>query len=91
MRAPATTQTVARSSMMIRRDPAFPGEQAIGAEAAPILSSVSGISDVRVENQYADRANLSFVWDLARSNFDFRPDFERLDAMLQTKGMRRMQ
>lgn len=91
MRTQATRQTVARSSMMIRRDPEFSGREAIGVEAVPILSSVSGISDVRIESQYVDRANLSFIWDLARSNFAFRPDFERLDAMLQTKGMRRMQ
>jgi hypothetical protein len=91
MGAQATRQAIARSSMMIRRDPAFTGPEAIGVAAAPILSSVSGISDVRIESQYVDRANLSFIWDLARSNFDFRPDFERLDAMLQTKGMRRMQ
>ena len=80
-----------RNSMMIRRDPAFIGEGAIGAEAALVLAAVSGISDVRVESQYGDRANLSFIWDVARSNFDFRPDFQRLDRLLETTGMRRMQ
>jgi hypothetical protein len=76
---------------MIRRDSAFEGTSVIGVEAASILSAVSGISDVRVESQYVDRANLSFIWDSARSNFDFRPDFQQLDRMLQTKGLHRMQ
>ena len=80
-----------RNSMMIRRDSAFVGEGLIGAEAALVLASVSGISDVRVESQYADRANLSFIWDVARTHFDFRPDFQRLDGLLETKGLRRMQ
>jgi len=80
-----------RNSMMIRRDPAFTGEGVIGTEAALVLASVSGISDVRVESQFVDRANLSFVWDVARTNFTFRPDFKQLDGLLETKGMRRMQ
>ena len=91
MQNPPRVQPVKRTSMMIRRDSAFAGTYVIGDEAVSILSSVSGISDVRVESQYVDRANLSFIWDIARSNFDFRPDFQQIDRMLLTKGMHRMQ
>ena len=91
MQNPPRVQPVKRTSMMIRRDSAFSGTYVIGEEAVSILSSVSGISDVRVESQYVDRANLSFIWDIARSNFDFRPDFQQIDRMLLTKGMHRMQ
>jgi hypothetical protein len=91
MQNPPRVQTAKRTSMMVRRDSAFAGKYVIGEEAVSILSSVGGISDVRVESQYVDRANLSFIWDDARSNFDFRPDFQQLDRLLQTKGMHRMQ
>jgi hypothetical protein len=91
MRNPPRAQMVTRTSMMIRRDSAFAGAYVIGEEAVLILSAISGISDVRVEGQFVDRANLSFIWDSARTNFDFRPDFQQLDRMLQTKGMHRMQ
>jgi hypothetical protein len=91
MISPPRAQTVTRTAIMIRRDSAFAGTYVIGEEAALILAAISGISDVRIESQFVDRANLSFVWDNARTNFTFRPDFQQLDRMLQTKGMHRMQ
>jgi hypothetical protein len=80
-----------RTSMMVRRDAAFAGTYVIGTEAALILSTIRGITDVQVENQYVDRAYLSFTWDGGRNKFDFRPDFEQIDQQLKVKGMRRMQ
>jgi hypothetical protein len=75
---------------MIRRISSSAEVSVIGAEASQILSEISGISDVRVENQSIDRATLSFDWDTRRSNFDFRPDFDTIDQKLQAKGIHRM-
>ena len=80
-----------RTSMMVRRDAAFAGTYVIGTEAALILATIRGITDVQIENQYIDRANLSFTWDGGRNKFDFRPDFAQIDQLLKSKGMHRMQ
>jgi len=79
-----------RSSMMVRQDSSSAEIYVIGAEAARILSEIGGISDVRVENQYIDRATISFAWDGGKSNFDFRPDFDTIDRKLQARGLHRM-
>ena len=77
--------------MMVRRDASVAGNYVIGTEAALILATIRGITDVQVENQYVDRANLSFTWDGGSHKFDFRPDFAEIDQLLKIKGMRRMQ
>ena len=79
-----------RSSMMVRRESDSTETYVIGAEASKLLSAVSGISDVKVENQYLDRATLSFNWEAGRSNFDARLDFAEIDQNLKSKGMHRM-
>jgi hypothetical protein len=80
-----------RSSMMVKRESAWVEIYVIGTEASKVLAAVRGISDVKIENQYVDRATLSFEWDGGRSNFDSRPDFDEIDKSLQSKGMHRMQ
>lgn len=80
-----------RCSMMVRKESSSVEISVIGTEASQVLSAIDGISDVRVENQYIDRAILSFDWSDGRSNFDFRPDFDVIDRNLQAKGMHRMQ
>jgi hypothetical protein len=80
-----------RSSMMIKKSSATTESYVISAEASRILSSVRGVSDVCIENQYADRVTLSFEWDGGTSNFDSRPDFNEIDANLQAIGLHRMQ
>ena len=80
-----------RSSMMVRRESSSREVAVIGEQASLVLSSIQGISDVRVENQYVDRATLSLRWKVGGSNFDFRPDFEKIDQQLQAMGMHRMQ
>lgn len=80
-----------RSSIMVKRESASVETYVIGAEALNVLSAVPGITEVRIENQYVDRATLSFRWDGGRSNYDSRLNFDDLDRNLQSKGMHRMQ
>lgn len=80
-----------RSSMMVKRESASAGIYVIGTEALKVLSAVSGITDVQIENQYVDRATLSFKWNGGRSNFDSRLNFDEIDKNLQSIGMHRMQ
>ena len=80
-----------RSSIMVKGTSAPAEIYVIGAEASQVLSAVRGITDVRIENQYVDRATLSFRWDGGRSNFDSRLNFDEIDRNLQSRGMHRMQ
>jgi hypothetical protein len=80
-----------RSSMMVKRESASTETYVIGKEASEILAAVSGISDVKIENQYVDRATLSFEWKGGRTNFDSRLNFDDIDRILQSRGMHRMQ
>jgi hypothetical protein len=80
-----------RSSMMVKRVSASTEISVVGAEASQVLFAVRGITDVQIENQYVDRATLSFSWDGGRSNFDSRPNFDEIDRNLQSRGMHRMQ
>ncbi len=80
-----------RNSMMVKRNSFCAETYVIGKEASRILSDVRGITDVRVESRYADRVTLSFEWDGGLSNFDSRPNFDRVDTELQAMGMHRMQ
>jgi hypothetical protein len=77
--------------MMVKRNSFATETYVIDTEACRILSSVRGITDVRVENRYIDRVTLSFEWDGGLSNFDSRPNFGCVDAQLQVMGMHRMQ
>jgi hypothetical protein len=80
-----------RSSMMVKRESASAETYVVGKEASEVLEAVSGISDVRIENQYVDRATLSFEWKGGRANFDSRLNFDDIDRNLQLRGMHRMQ
>ena len=80
-----------RSSMMVKGKSASAETYVIGKVASEVLSAVSGISDVKIENQYVDRATLSFDWNGGRTNFDSRLNFDEIDRVLQSHGMHRMQ
>jgi hypothetical protein len=80
-----------RSSMMVRRRSASEETYVIGAEAMKVLSAIGGITDIRIENQYIDRATLTFDWQGGHSNFDSRLNFEEIDRQLESRGMHRMQ
>ena len=77
--------------MMVRRQSA-PGEiRGVGPEASEVLSAATGITDVRIESQYVDRATLSFHWEADPTKFDSRLNFSEIDEQLKARGMHRMQ
>jgi len=73
-----------RSMITVERLPSSYGSYLLGLDAAKVLAAVTGISEVHVENQYIDRATLSYDWS------DEQRDFERIDQVLDSKGMRRI-
>lgn len=82
-----------RATMMIRRQRSTVDEPSgvssepklVGAEATQALADVDGISAVRIETQFGDRAIVSYEAG------EQRMDFARIDAALQSKGMHRLQ
>ena len=73
-----------RAMISVERLPDSHGSYLLGPDASRMLSTVVGISEVNIENQFIDRATLSYEWtDPAR-------DFARIDQLLETKGMRRI-
>ena len=80
-----------RSSMMIKKSSTASESCVVSDEASRILANVRGITDICIENRYADRVTLSFAWDGGTSNFDSRPDFNEIDTNLQALGLHRMQ
>lgn len=73
-----------RSTIMIERLPTSNGSYLLGDDASRLLSTIAGVSAVSVVNQFIDRATVSYEWsDPAR-------DFDRIDFLLKSKGMRRV-
>ncbi len=73
-----------RSMITVERLPNSHGSYLLGAGASKMLSTIVGISDVSIEKQYIDRATLSYVWA------DSSRNFEKIDHLLESKGMRRV-
>ena len=73
-----------RSMITIERLPNSHGSYLLGADASKMLSTIVGISTVSIENQFIDRATLSYDWA------DPSRNFERIDHLLESKGMRRV-
>lgn len=73
-----------RATIMVERLSTSNGSYLIGAEATSILAAIEGISSVQVEKQFIDRATLSYESNDRRQNFD------RIDQMLQSRGMQRV-
>jgi hypothetical protein len=73
-----------RAMITIERLPQSTGSYLLGPDVSKILSTIYGISAVHIENQYIDRATLSYDWTDADRNFD------RIDNILSSKGMRRV-
>ena len=73
-----------RSMITVERLPSSYDSYLLGLDAAKVLAAVTSISEVHVENQYIDRATLSYDWS------DEQRDFERIDQVLDSKGMRRI-
>jgi hypothetical protein len=82
-----------RATIMIRRQRSAsesasataPEPKLAGADATAALATISGISAVRIETQYGDRVLLSYEAS------EPRPDFDMVDAVLQSNGMHRLQ
>lgn len=73
-----------RSRITIERVPATYGTNLLGAHATRILSTVDGVSAVRIEDQYLDLAMLSYEWTAPASGS------AGIDRTLWSKGMRRV-
>jgi len=73
-----------RATITIERLPASTGSYLLGHDVSEMLSAMSGISAINIEQQYIDRATLSYEWD------DERRNFAGIDAALDSKGMRRV-
>jgi hypothetical protein len=84
IRGAVTNESPMRAVITVERLPASHGSYLIGRAASDILASVEGVSAITVENQYIDRATLSYVW--ADRSHDFGP----IDDVLLAKGMRRV-
>ena len=73
-----------RSMITVERMRTSNGSYLLGSDASKMLSTIVGISAVNIENQFIDRATLSYEWS------DTTRDFERIDHLLKSKGMRRV-
>lgn len=73
-----------RSVITVERLPQSHGSYLLGADVSRMLGTIVGISTVQVENQFIDRATLSYDWTDANRNFD------QIDSLLASKGMRRV-
>ena len=73
-----------RSTITVERLPTSYGSYLLGDEVSRILGTVVGVSAINVENQFIDRTIVSYDWtDAAR-------DFDHIDFLLKSKGMRRV-
>jgi hypothetical protein len=73
-----------RSMITVERLPQSHGSYLLGPDVSKMLGTIVGISAVSIENQFIDRATLSYDWSDADRNFD------RIDNLLESKGMRRV-
>jgi hypothetical protein len=73
-----------RAVITIERLPSSHGSYLIGRDASDSLASIDGVSAITIEQQYIDRATLSYVWADRSRNFGL------IDEVLLTKGMRRV-
>jgi hypothetical protein len=73
-----------RANITVARHRTSVSSYLVGADAIAILSSIEGISAVQLDSQYIDGATLSYECGDRFHNFD------RIDQMLDAKGMRRV-
>jgi hypothetical protein len=73
-----------RAMITIERLPQSTGSYLLGTDVSKMLSTIYGISAVHIENEYIDRATLSYDWTDADRNFD------KIDNILLSRGMRRV-
>jgi len=73
-----------RSMITVERLPNSHGSYLLGPDISKMLGTIWGISAIHIENQYIDRATVSYDWTDNDRNFD------RIDNLLASKGMRRV-
>lgn len=73
-----------RAMITVERLPNSHGSYLLGPDVSKMLGTIVGVSAVSIENQYIDRATLSYDWS------DPLRDFERIDHLLESKGIRRV-
>lgn len=73
-----------RSTMTVERLPDSHGSYLLGPDVSRMLGTILGISEINIENQFIDRVILSYRWSSENQ------DFDRIDNLLATKGMRRV-
>jgi hypothetical protein len=73
-----------RATILVERLSRSYGSYVIGADATRLLSTISGISEVKVERQFIDAATLSYECGEGDQKF------EQIDQLLMTKGMQRV-
>ena len=73
-----------RLIITVERLPTSHGSYLLGDDVSKILRTVAGVSAVQVESQFIDRATVSYSWS------DPDRDFDRIDFLLKSKGMRRV-
>jgi len=56
----------------------------LGPDVSKMLRTIFGISEVNIESQFIDRATLSY------QSAEIDRNFDRIDELLATKGMRRV-
>jgi hypothetical protein len=80
--APAAQRKNMRSRLTVARCPSSNGSYLIGADVVAILSSIAGISAITVDKEVIDGVNVSY-----ESNGH---SFDRIDQLLDAKGLRRV-
>lgn len=80
-----------RSSMIVRRRSESLETYLIGDEAAKLLSTLRGVSEVEIVSRLPDRAILTYHFTPEAKKYDSRIDFSEFDRHLQSKDMHRMQ
>ena len=73
-----------RIAISIERLPESCRSYLVGPDATRILARIEGVSAIRVEQQYIDKAVLTY------ERTDAERDFASLDQTLQSAGMRRV-
>jgi hypothetical protein len=73
-----------RATITIERLSNSFGSYLVGADATKVLAAIQGISAIQIETQFIDRVTLSY------ESTEARQDFERVDQMLESKGLHRV-
>lgn len=73
-----------RSAIAVERFRASCGSYLVGADATKALAAIQGVSAIRLESQFIDRAVLSY------ESTDAGRDLAGIDQTLWSKGMRRI-